>query len=74
MWWGLVTTLWWIEEKTMIKKCKSLRGWVRRHRESLDFYIQSAAPGSPKSDEERELWVLNDETLYNWAKQDGVSL
>jgi hypothetical protein len=26
------------------------------------------------NDEERRLWVLNDEGLYNWARSEGVPI
>lgn len=31
-------------------------------------------PVEPLNDEERRLWVLNDEGLYNWARSEGVNL
>ena len=27
-----------------------------------------------RDDEERRLWVLNDEGLYNWARSEGVEI
>lgn len=29
---------------------------------------------TPKNDEERRLWVLNDEGLYLWARSEGVRI
>ncbi len=52
----------------------SLANWIKQHREELDRAIQSVSPGAPKNDQEREMWVLNDEGLYLWAKSEGVSL
>ena len=42
----------------------TLREYVRTHRAELDARIQSASPGTPQNDYERELWVMNDEALY----------
>ena len=30
--------------------------------------------GEPLNDRERRLWILNDEGLYNWARQEGVKI
>jgi hypothetical protein len=53
---------------------KSLREFIREHRQELDELIQRAAPGAPRSDGEREMWVRNDEGLYRWARSEGVRL
>ncbi len=50
----------------------SLKNWIKAHREELDKHIQDVAPGAPRNDWEREVWVLNDEGLYFWAKGEGV--
>lgn len=42
----------------------TLREYVRTHRTELDAHIQSASPGAPQNDRERELWVMNDYFLY----------
>jgi hypothetical protein len=52
----------------------SLREFLREHREELDEAIQRVAPGAPRNDYEREMWVRNDEGLYNWARSEGVRL
>lgn len=47
----------------------SLREWIRTNRAELDRYIRSACPNvGSLNDEERRLWVLNDEGLYLWAR------
>jgi hypothetical protein len=53
---------------------KSVKQFVKEQREELDRVIQSQAPGSPKSDHERELWLRNDEKLYRWARSEGVRI
>ncbi len=50
----------------------TIKDFIREHRQELDECIQRTAPGSPKSDSERRLWILNDEGLYNWARSEGV--
>ncbi|MFA5936514.1 MAG: hypothetical protein WC822_01405 [Candidatus Paceibacterota bacterium] len=53
----------------------SMREFIRQHRKELDEYIRK--PGSnigSLNDKEREMWVLNDEGLYNWARQEGVKV
>ena len=52
----------------------TLRQFIKENRQALDEIIQGLAPGSSKSDSERELWVLNDEDLYNWARSEGVRI
>ena len=40
----------------------------------IDIYIHNTVPGYDIDDEERELWILNDEGLYNWARSEGVQI
>ena len=53
---------------------KSMREFIREHREELDTAIRGALkkPDFPMNDRERELWILNDEGLYGWARSEGV--
>ena len=46
----------------------TLKQFIKIHRQEIDEITQS----SIKNDDERELWVLNDEGLYNWARSEGV--
>ena len=43
----------------------SLTGWIRKNRVKIDEFTKSPY----KNDEERRLWVLNDEGLYNSFKR-----
>jgi len=52
----------------------TLREFIRANRAELDEAIQRACPGAKRNDEERRLWVLNDEGLYNWARAEGVRI
>lgn len=43
-------------------KAKSLRSFIREHRQELTEAILRACPNAkPINDEERRLWILNDE-------------
>jgi hypothetical protein len=54
----------------------TMREFVRRNRVELDAAIRSALkrPEYKLNDEERRLWVLNDEGLYLWARSEGVNV
>lgn len=53
----------------------TLREFIKQNREELDRCILRALDLSADDygidDEERRLWVLNDEGLYNWARSEG---
>lgn len=54
----------------------SLREFIKNNRQELDNCIARALKQdkNPRpNDDERRLWVLNDEGLYNWARSEGVS-
>lgn len=55
----------------------TLRQFIRDNRAELDQCIARAL-GREKNphpnDEERRLWILNDEGLYRWAKAEGVRI
>jgi len=55
----------------------TLREFVRQNRTELTRIINRAIgneENTSMNDHERELWVTNDECLYNWAKSEGVRL
>ena len=57
----------------------TLREFIRQNRRELDECIAHAlrlpVDELPyRNDEERRLWVLNDEGLYNWARSEGVRI
>jgi hypothetical protein len=49
---------------------KTLREFIREHRDEID----KATKSHYRNDEERRQWVLNDESLYNWARSEGVAI
>jgi len=51
----------------------TMRDFIRQNRKALDEAILSACPNLPRlNDDERREWILNDETLYRWARFEGV--
>ena len=55
----------------------TLREFVKTNRKELDSCIARALGrvSNPRpNDEERRLWVLNDEGLYRWARGEGVRI
>jgi hypothetical protein len=56
-------------------KAKSLRQFIREHREELTQAILRACPNAERiDDDERRLWILNDEGIYRWARSEGVNV
>jgi len=53
-----------------------LHDWIAKNQSMIDTHIKKKVPniGKKLDDEERRLWVLNDEQLYNAAKNDGVDV
>lgn len=51
---------------------RSLRKWIQENRAELDRCIRHSCENARLNDEERRLWILNDEGLYNWARSEGV--
>ena len=55
----------------------TLKQFIQDNRAELDQCIARAL-GREKNphpnDEERRLWILNDEGLYRWAKAEGVRI
>lgn len=53
----------------------TMQEFIKQHRKELDECIARALgmKRNPRpNDAERRLWILNDEGLYLWAKQEGV--
>ena len=54
-----------------------LQTFIKDNRVELDAAIARAIgrDNNPSAnDEERRLWILNDEGLYRWARSEGVRL
>ena len=52
----------------------TLREFIKQNRQELDTCIKRVVPNVRLNDEERRLWVLNDEGIYNWARSEGVKI
>lgn len=50
-----------------------LTTFIRENREEIDAAIKRACPNVRLSNQERCLWILNDEELYLWARSEGVT-
>ena len=53
-------------------KSKSMRDFINEHKKEIDEYLNGKT--NYRNDEERRLWILNDEGLYNWARSEGVNI
>ena len=53
-----------------------LAAFIAENRGELDAAIRRALgdPNFNLDDDERELWIANDEGLYLWAKSEGVNV
>jgi len=51
-----------------------MQEFIDNHRGELDECIRRAVsnPNFDIDDDERELWIANDEGLYNWARSEGA--
>ena len=53
----------------------TLEDYIAENCEAIDEVIRFiAGPETPIDDEERELWIMNDEGLYNMAQEAGVDI
>jgi len=54
----------------------NLTNFIRQNRKIIDSAIERRIGDNdfPHNDEERRLWILNDEGLYNFAKSQGVKI
>jgi hypothetical protein len=52
----------------------TLKEFIRENREEIDAAIRSVCSNCRLNNEERRLWILNDEGLYRWAQRSGVRI
>ena len=54
----------------------TLREFTKKHRAELDRWINAKVPNLnyKLNDKDRRDWILNDEGLYNWAREEGVRI
>lgn len=54
---------------------KTMKAFLKEHRTELDAYITKVCSNIGRlNDRERAMWIANDETLYNWARGEGVNV
>lgn len=54
---------------------KQISDFIAEHREELRGFVRGAVPNARYfDDDELEMWVMNDEYLYNWALREGVDI
>jgi hypothetical protein len=52
----------------------TLKDFIQENKEEIDAIIKAVVPNARLNYEERRLWVLNSEGLYNWAKSERVNI
>jgi hypothetical protein len=53
---------------------KTIQQFIEENREELTEYIDTGHPDYEIDDDEIEMWIMNDEWLYNWATNGGVEV
>lgn len=48
--------------------------FIKTHKSEIDNHIASIAPDFRRNNDERELWIRNDEYLYRLARRNGVRI
>lgn len=51
-----------------------MRDFIKEHKNELDECIRRVCPNCRLNNRERELWIMNDEGLYRWARSEGVRI
>lgn len=52
----------------------TLKQFIKENKAELDAAIRRVVPDVRLSDQERRLWILNDEGLFRWARSEGVRI
>jgi hypothetical protein len=52
----------------------TLATFIKENKVEIDAIIKKQAPNATINNEERRLWILNYEYLYNWARRCGVKI
>mgnify|MGYP001578075939 CR=1 FL=1 len=52
----------------------TLKQFIRDNKVELDRAILKKVPSVHLTDQERRLWILNDEGLYLWARREGCRI
>lgn len=52
----------------------TMQNFIKENRAEIDECIKSVVPNCRLNDNERRMWILNDEGLYNWARSNRVNI
>jgi hypothetical protein len=52
----------------------TLVNFIKENRAEIDNCIKSVVPNASLNNNERRMWILNDEGLYRWARRSGVRI
>ncbi len=52
----------------------TMRQFIQENKEVIDGVIKSVCKNCAINNKDREDWILNDESLYHWARQEGVRI
>ena len=52
----------------------TLNQFIRENRKEIDTAIKRVCDNCRLNDRERRLWILNDESLYRWARSNGIRI
>jgi hypothetical protein len=52
----------------------TLTEFIKENKAEIDQYIKSIYSNCSLNNDERRLWILNDEGLYSWARSEGVRI
>jgi len=52
----------------------TMKEFIKENKEELDECIKRVCPNCRLNNEERRMWILNDEGLYRWARSCGVRI
>ena len=52
----------------------TLEQFIKENRQEIDEAIKRVCDNCRLNDNERRLWILNDEGLYLWARSAGVRI
>lgn len=52
----------------------TLKNFIKENKEEIDSCIRNVVPNAKLNNEERRLWILNDEGLYRWARRNGCKI
>ena len=52
----------------------TMKQFIKENRTEIDATIRASSENARIDDNERRLWILNDYSLYTWARSCGVKI